>query len=446
MLIFPKKILTQYIHLISFIIISGLLLFFSNSVLVDILAFVILVIGALVIVRFDVSHPYVWFSTIFMLYSISYPILFLSGFTYDVYTYTKSLIFSEWLALTTFLLIVTPSKVDYSHLNKNKKEVISSKILVYSVSIFVLITIFEVLSGGYSNKGEIYGGGSIIVFIGFRAALILLMVYAINLSIFALNRKKIDVKLSLYVFIVIFLLSFFSGERDLLIRFFVILSFVYYILVQNSKITKEVIWFGAIGLLSIPLLNIFKYYGLTGEIRSSQENFLIQFLTSDFMSASKNLQILLLDETSEGLFNGSSFLSAILRSLNLDKLPWFEITSSGQWFNEHYFGPNRAGQGFTLVGDGYVNFGYFGIVLLFIFIGLLIKLLYVNSNRGIHFFVYYILAIPVFMYTIRADLANILVPLVKQNLVFIILIIVLVKLLNNTQSKSSSKLNITSNK
>jgi oligosaccharide repeat unit polymerase len=303
----------------------------------------------------------------------------------------------------------------------------------------MLITIFEISTGNYLHKADIYNSGSIIVSIGFRAVLIFIILYALELTKYGLKHKKIDIKLTIFVFTFVFLLVFFSGERDLLIRFFVILSFVYYIIVKNSKISKEVVFLFIISLLSIPILARYKYFGLTGESTESNMNFFLSFLNSDFQSASKNLQILLLDESSNGVFEGLTFLSAFLRALELDKILNIDVISSNEWFNDRYFEVGRAGQGFSLVGDGYINFGYMGIIILFIFIALIVRLIYLNSNKGVYYFVFYIISIPVFMYSIRADLANVLSQLIQQNIFSLVLIYLIMSILYKTSRKKKRK-------
>lgn len=410
-----KTTIGSYLILFCFILFSGIILFFSNNIITDIISFFILVVGAMIIVKFDLAHPYVWFSFVFMIYSISYPILHLNGVTYDVYTYTKSLMIAQWLALIFFLLAVSPSKVDYSNLRRIKSKVISNKIVYVIISVIIMAAIYEFSTGGYNHKKDIYAE-SVIASIGFRAALVLLVLYAINLSVSALEKDKLDIKQSIITLIIIFLLVYFSGERDYLIRYFVILLFIYYILIKKSKLNLKIIVLGIFSISLIPILAKYKYFGLTGEKSTSELNFILDFLSSEFQSASKNLQILLLDDTTNGLFKGITFISAFIRALNLDVLFGINTISSGKWYNETYYSEGRAGQGFTLVGDGYVNFGYFGIIILFISIGLLLRLIYVQSNKGIYSFVFYILTIPIFMYAIRADLANILSPLIKHNL------------------------------
>ena len=159
-LIVRTVVVVSYIKLLVYIAISGAVLLFSNSPIFHIVGFGILVFGAMRIVRFDLAHPYVWYSFVFMMYSIGYPVLYIYGMTYDVYVYTKSLMFSQWLALVVFLLVLSPVKTDYSKLYGKKGKIISSKPIMILASIALVLTLFEISTGNYSHKSEIYAEGS----------------------------------------------------------------------------------------------------------------------------------------------------------------------------------------------------------------------------------------------------------------------------------------------
>ena len=136
-------------------------------------------------------------------------------------------------------------------------------------------------------------------------------------------------------------------------------------------------------------------------------------------------------------FHGYTFWIGIIRGI---EPPFINFIDFGavRWFNETFFSADRAGQGFTLVGEGYINFGYFGIIILFIFVGLLIKFLYLKSNKNIYWFPIYLLSIPTFMYSIRADLANIISPLFSQ-IITTILIILLTNYLGKQLANKTNK-------
>lgn len=426
-LLIPKKVLINYSKLFFLIVLSALILQVSNNVFMDILAFIFLTVGAMSIVGFDLAHPYVWYSFVFMIYSISYPILYINGVLNDVYVYTDTLIISQWLALVTFLIVVTPHKIKYSKLKPTNNLIFTNDILLFAISIFLLLVILEISINGYEHKSEIYSEASMFTFIGFRLALVLIILFAFTMSQFALKNNKVNKKIAVYVVLLMFLLFFFSGERDLLIRTLVVFLFIYHILVKDNKLSKEIILIGIVSLLLIPLMQQFKYFGLTGETNDTKHNFLIELLLSEFSSASKNLQILLLDHTVNGVFEGATFVSATIRALNIENLFNINILSSNAWFNNKYFELERAGQGFTLVGDGYINYGYLGIIILFIFIGILVRILYALSNKNIFYFVLYIVSIPILMYATRADFANVLTQIFNQNVLIVFILSLVIK-------------------
>jgi oligosaccharide repeat unit polymerase len=428
-LILTKKDINAYLILLIYISISGLILLLSNNIFFDIFSMVFLVFGAMNIVKYDLAHPYVWYSFFFTLYSVAYPILYLTNNVYDINTYTKSLMFSQWLGLVIFLLVLTPKSTEYFRMKKLNFNLIPDKIFLILTSIVLFVTILKISRGSHLNKTDLYSEGSIIVNIGFRAVLVFLILFAINLSIYVIRRKKLDKKITIYAGVIIFFMVYFSGERDLLLRFILIIFYIYYIFIKNKKLSKEIIILGVVTLFLIPFLGAYKHYGITGEVTITNNNFLIDFLMSEFMAASKNMQILLLDESALGRFNGETFISGILNTFDIDKLLGLNIVSSVSWYNANYFNAGRSGQGFTIVGEGYINFGYIGIILVFIFIGVIVRYIYKNSNKGIYHFVFYILSIPIFIYSTRADLANILSPLLKQNLLSIIIIIIGTKIL-----------------
>lgn len=420
-LMFKKTVLIQYCLLISLICFAGFLIHITDHVYVHLGAFGFLILGAMSIVSFDISHPYFWYSFVFMLYSVSYPIMWITGATHDIYVYTKSLMLSQWLALSTLLLVVGPARTDYEGLKYKSRSASNLRLIMLIPILAIIPTILKISQGGFTHKSEIYSEGSLLIFIGFRAVLVLLILFTINLTRACLLYGAINKKITVIVFILIFGVVYYSGERDLIIRPFVILSLVYFVLVKRRKLDLFLIFIGLFSVLLIPMLADFKYFGLTGERNVSERSVVMRLLNSEFQSASKNLQIVLLDESTKGIFQGATLISSVIRTFKMDKLLDLEIDTGIKWYNRTYFAPNRAGQGFTLVGEGYINFGYAGIVLVFVFVGILIKIIYRKSNQGVYHFSYYILSIPVFMYSIRADLANIISPLIVQNLLIMAL-------------------------
>lgn len=197
------------------------------------------------------------------------------------------------------------------------------------------------------------------------------------------------------------------------------------ILLYFKKINKrQILILGLVGIALIPISSIYKYYFLTGEtmgeLQIGDARFLFsEILRGEFESASRNLQVLISNKSvSRAVMGGQTIISDILRIFG------YAPNSSIVWFQNRFFSSEAAGQGFTLIGEGYINFGYFGVVLVYAITALILRIIYKNSNKNLFNLFVYFCSIPIFIYANRADLANIFTPLVRQVLtVFIVVYI-----------------------
>jgi hypothetical protein len=93
-------------------------LFGVNGLIVAITGFIIFVVLGCISANFDISHPFVWFNVVFMLYSLSTPILNMQGeyFYYkgyaEYFNYNQMVI-TQFLAVLAFSLSVTPKVVSF---------------------------------------------------------------------------------------------------------------------------------------------------------------------------------------------------------------------------------------------------------------------------------------------------------------------------------------------
>ena len=87
------------------------------------------------------------------------------------------------------------------------------------------------------------------------------------------------------------------------------------------------------------------------------------------------------------------------------------------WFTETFypiFYAKGGGMGFTLVGQGYLDFGMPGVIGLFVVLGVFIGQLYRLSGKSTIAFIFYINLIPVVMYSIRQTISVILSQSIKH--------------------------------
>ncbi|HDR8423099.1 TPA: oligosaccharide repeat unit polymerase, partial [Bacillus cereus] len=364
----------KYLMLISFILLSGILVLFSSDPVYQIYGMVLLCIGAIIISGFDLIHPYFWYSTIFTLYSISYPILYINEKN-TLYGLSNQLMIMQWLALVVFLIIVTPTKVSRLTTLNFRRVSLLNKRLYQFLSILIVLSVINITRSGFSTKLDIYESGNIINIIAFRAVLLLIILYIYRLTEKFLFNNQIDTGLIIKTGIVIMLMVIFSGERDILFRYVVITGLIlyYFKIIKNIHLPLLI----PVAVIAMPLTHVYKYYFLDGTTRVSSldanTNIFFEFLSGEFVTASRNLQVLINNSSmTEGLYNGYTILNATLRTLFLDTD--FSLIS---WYNDTFFPQlTKTGYGFTLVGEGYVNWGYWGIVIVFSIFGLFIKLLY----------------------------------------------------------------------
>ena len=80
---------------------------------------------------------------------------------------------------------------------------------------------------------------------------------------------------------------------------------------------------------------------------------------------------------------------------------------------------------FTLVGEGYVIDGYLGVIVLFIIVGLLVRMMYRKSKKNKYWLTAYIYTISTVASSFRGALSGIVVDLVRIVLVGIVAYILL---------------------
>lgn len=403
------------------IIISGLLLYSSSNkdIVIHLISFFILIFTSCIIVKFDIFHPYVWYSVFFGIYSCAYPILYYMN-VYNKYGYSKISIFYSWLSLVVINLIIPIKKIKLKKINhlEYKNKIIENfnnciQVFVFSVMIFIIN------SSKYTHKNMIYSDNNIFFKLVFPLTYFIILLYAYNLTKkLSLNLKGVFLAVLKTAFVV-GTVSITTGERDYLFSYLLItilLLFRY----KKIKIIHLVL-ITPLGIILLPLTSSFKYFILTGKIfkASISNNIFVKFLDGEFISAGRNLQILV----SNNCYN---FFKEKMLVNDFVRVFYSTGTSHQIWFNQTFFPLSKHTKyGFTLTGEGYVNGGILGVIFVFILVGLIIRYLYLNSNKNFYNMALYLYMIPLFIYSARADLANIISPLLKYGLLGIIVIWIL---------------------
>jgi len=418
------------------IVISGMLITVSTELPHWILGLLLLTGMSMVVVRFDLLHPFTWFSPFFFLYSASVPILVWLEIREDIGSLHDT-IFLEWIALAVFMLFVGPQQRE---LRFEGTISVDARIAAWLLSVISLavsgLYLWHIWQANLASKYEIALSTSILAKLD-PAFSVFAIAYAVLVA-GAFQRQRFPWALILFAVGWNTLSFLLSGERDLVFRIFWVTIFLYHGLYREiPRWVLAILATSAIVLVPImeDLKNLLLKETETSVIMSSMA---VRVLNDEFLTASENLQYYLSRAAFEPFFLGETLLWDIKRAL----LPWFMVQEGPdpqRYFNVMFFPEvveRGGGKGFTLVGEGYMNFGWFGVVLWFAFLGWFVRALYVKALENKIWFLMYVVSMPLIVYIIRADFSNLLAQFVKH-IAFPMLVIMLgQEILRRTQPKA----------
>ncbi len=405
-------------------------------------------------VNFELSHPFIWFNLFFTFYSLSTPILHLLG-EYNFYkTYAHNfnyiqIVYAEYLAVLAFSLAIFPKVIPYNlsaYRNYNYIEALfKGKYYIISLSILLsFINLYGIIKSDIHDK--------IIKIVEFSPMLVMdfpwkFMIVAIVTIIlyFRLKNKIFPFALLILLSIYMGLVLFICGERGPLFSFSLAVLMSYHIIYHKLKFIYFFIVL-LVGLYSSTFFGVFKM-SLLGDTTLAETFALLPYNYTDiipmmiggeFRSASENLGVALQAVPSEVPFlYGKSLVMDLVRAVVPGFLfPRGTFPSTVDWFNETFFSEfyaTGAGVGFSLVGTGYVNFGYPGIVGLFFILGWIVKKISEKSVSSPIFLIFYVNFIPLLCYAIRGDIATIISQSWKHILLPIWIMIFIGKLIGTAK-------------
>lgn len=106
-------------------------------------------------------------------------------------------------------------------------------------------------------------------------------------------------------------------------------------------------------------------------------------------------------EETQSFFNGMTYWNSLLNLLP----SWIYKTDFNtlEWFKNQYAPNSSSGYGYALDAEGYLNFGYAGVILTFLFIPFLQRYIFNRASKS-NFFIYYSIFYGSFvMYCLRND-------------------------------------------
>lgn len=410
-----------------YLILMSVLLILFNNLTIFCLANIFLLIIIFIQLKFDIKNPLLMFLTIFILYQISYPILnFLEIKVFEYVDLNEKYYLYNWLATLSFLFFYGKIKnvtYDVSNITCNINASCLKVIYFFLYLICILSSVY-IIKMGYQSKYDLANSSNFILRIGNMAYTILVI-----FPVYFFLSKNIKRKNKIFIALITLLLMFFGmftyGERSYVFNYIVVLI-IYYFTFNKIDIKK----IGLIFILSFVLLSTSSslkmlFSNSNYKTSSDNNNMVISFLNSDFASAGFNFNYIL-NEGDSNIFYGKTYIYDILSPFD-DILPIDELSST-KWYTNTYWSTRRTGLGFTIIGEGYINFGVFGIIFQMFILARMIKYFYYKSNKNMYYYVIYVGFISLTMYSSRQAIGNIISPLVKYHFLFALFIYMINKI------------------
>lgn len=368
-----------------------------------------IVIVAIFICKFDLLHPYFWFSGFFALYASSYTIILMLGFqTNTGYSYENTLL--SIIALTTALLIIGPKKNklernDLSessssithNLNINRRIIRNMLIVLFILLIIAVIIVSQL---GVQMKSDLVSNR----YLSFLLATYIVRYISLYCCLYiVLSGKNVKVgPIIICCGIAVLLFTLFTAERDGIFRFLLIIIIAMFATRRIDRKTLPIII--GIGMVAVVLLSYLKYYFISGVVRADfiDRGILYNFLNSDFAAAGENMQVLLNNPWTKSYLDYKFILTDLLAPFYVGD----SVFNIGTWYNDiFYYG--KSSRAFTLLGEGYVVDGYVGVIVLFFIVGMLIAFMYQKSNKNAYWLTAYIYTIVTVASSFRGTLGSI---------------------------------------
>ncbi|WP_263821271.1 O-antigen polysaccharide polymerase Wzy family protein [Salinibacter sp.] len=364
--------------------------------------------------RWDPVHPVVWYTPFIILYSFSAVFIHHRGHYKLDHPDEVSLI--GFLAVSSGLIGI--SVVDWWIESGSKwvpkvnisLDKISLLVSFYGVLVLSLIYMGYVYASGVSSKPDLLR--SDIIYLGVLYGVV--NTFSLLTIVRSVMRRGqvpvLPVVITIATFLAVVLVL---GQRNPILRYFIGVTLILYGFGILEK--WQVYTVGISILVSIPLMGLAKAYVLSGKLGELNESLPLSILTGEFRSAGRNMDTLLSRAGEWEYRHGGTVITDVLRGVV--PAPIHKFQNPTNWFRNELH-PELAskgmGPGFTFAGEGFINFGYIGVVVWFFLVSILIVYLYKHRKSSLLLYITYVSSVPIFIYSLRADIANILSPVLKH--------------------------------
>lgn len=394
--------------------VSGLLVTGSDTIPRMLAGLAILAIGGAAIVRFDLIHPYTWYGLPFFVYSASTPVLVWLGKASsrgDLH----QVVLLEWIALAVFLAVVGPRSYQMRVRSMTPGIGLPARALFLGSLLVSAGFTAAAWFGGYRTKFDILQSESLWLKLS-SAFPVLAFAFAAMAMKTLLDRRRIPWLLVTFVVAWMSVAFLVTGERDFVIRVLLIAAVLIHVLWRRIGSVRFLVLL-AVGFVLVPILADLKNALIsesTAQVKTQE--LVIRALSDEPVSASRNLDVLLHQTDVRGRFGGITLWWDI-RRMFLPSSFFPEADDPTTWFNRTFYRrvvARGGGEGFTLVGEGYMNFGALGVILWFAGLGAFARLLYARGSRSPTWLLVYVTTMPIIIYVTRADLGNLLAQFTKH--------------------------------
>lgn len=446
---------------------AALVVGFPDDVGAKVLAMTVFWLSAVASVRMDLTHPFVWLGGTFLLYTASGPLLFhlglhpntaWSGILIEEFDFSFAMDL-QYMAFLVVCAVIGPRRVSFEPMLRDTRiqELFGGVVPVLAAAmVLAAIGVSDVLYQGFTQKTDIVLYGSWVTRLGFGLNMTATCVAVFLIKQFVEGRRP-----AAYATIICFvaigvIIVTLVGERNFLFRFLVIALFVIHIAHRKVSIGMFLL-LGIIASLLISVMGTLKMVAVSeqvfGSVAPSFEEIvglsrflvnpsvvndpaplfyakflLVMALGNEFMTAGNNLAIVVTRVPYEIPFqNGWTLINDVFRALQPGFLVHQEANNTTFIFNWLMFPENTergGGQGFSLIGTGYFNFGTAGVILVMSVFGAAVRGAYRwagKSPLGLAFFLGFI---PVAISAARGDLSGPISQSLKHVLLPLVLMMV----------------------
>ncbi|MDF1782240.1 MAG: O-antigen polysaccharide polymerase Wzy [Alcanivoracaceae bacterium] len=357
-------------------------------------------------------NPLSWFPLFFFAYSSFYTLneIIFTSHNGDLWLG----VFLGHLALAAFSLPVLGYYiVKGMHLYRPEIKYSLPAGLFYVVWAVCGAAIFWVFLGGFKSKREVIDSfsGSISSYLMISFLLLAAISIIRNIESFRKGAGFWEWKVGISFFVL--LLGYgVTGERDFVFRYLFMLVVVLFLYRWKFSAVYPALIILAMAFL-LPLSQALKGVVIVDHVDFSLVSQRSIF-ENEFSSAGRNLQYVIDSKLTR--MNGLTYVWDFRRAM-----PFVEGgQSAGKWFNEvlrmRYGDGGTSGWGFSLVAEGYMNFGKMGVAVQYFVLGVITLVVFLLSRRGGLYLLFYVFYLASFIYVQRADLANYLGFCFKLNL------------------------------